>query len=587
MDTACPAIKDRSFRPRVGMTSANAFQSRLFGRLSASQTPILRPPPFPDSRPNGGPILRAGGSERLRATNSIAEICDAVTRLRVGGAFWSAPSIGGTRFSALIRTDGGGTELALERERAGAGPLLLVSSNRADRRSFEAPAGGAVALAGEHDPWTLIENSERIVAMPTDEMAFLAAASGRDVFDPATGDRLESARLRIQFVAELDAWDYADPFSGRSIGLLEWINILGEWRSQIDSNRRLSHVVGIKGWKARTLGRFMWADRPPSLTAARRGLDMGPGKLVGIWPSRVPAGFVQKAEAEGVALARIEDGFIRSIGLGTHLFPPCSIVIDMAGIYYDPTRPSDLELILSEVDFRPELIERAEALVRLLVRGGVTKYAAHKSGSVDLPKGVRRVLVPGQVADDLSVKAGGAGVAGNLDLLRRARAAEPDAWIAYRPHPDVSAGLRRGHVDDAQALQFADAVIRDGSIAELLDQVDCVHTLTSLAGFEALLRGCQVVTHGQPFYAGWGLTADLGPRIDRRTRRLTLPELVAGSLILYPRYVDPVTGLPCPPELLVKRHLAHPRQVPTILNRLRSLHGKALNAGRRLAGATA
>ena len=40
----------------------------------------------------------------------------------------------------------------------------------------------------------------------------------------------------------------------------------------------------------------------------------------------------------------------------------------------------------------------------------------------------------------------------------------------------------------------------------LLGIVDEVHTLTSLTGFEALLRGIEVHAYGGPFYAGWGLT---------------------------------------------------------------------------------
>jgi capsular polysaccharide export protein len=76
--------------------------------------------------------------------------------------------------------------------------------------------------------------------------------------------------------------------------------------------------------------------------------------------------------------------------------------------------------------------------------------------------------------------------------------------------------------------------------------------MTSLAGFEALLRGISVTCWGRPFYAGWGLTTDMEV-VERRQRRLTLDELVAGSLILYPRYQDPVTGLPCPPEVLLER----------------------------------
>ncbi|MEX5433779.1 hypothetical protein WCD93_31650, partial [Klebsiella michiganensis] len=72
-----------------------------------------------------------------------------------------------------------------------------------------------------------------------------------------------------------------------------------------------------------------------------------------------------------------------------------------------------------------------------------------------------------------------------------------------------------------------------------------VHVLTSQSGFEALLRGVPVTTYGQPFYAGWGLTEDrdLDPQVQaRRSRRLTLDELVAGTLLLYPTYVSRITN---------------------------------------------
>jgi capsular polysaccharide export protein len=80
----------------------------------------------------------------------------------------------------------------------------------------------------------------------------------------------------------------------------------------------------------------------------------------------------------------------------------------------------------------------------------------------------------------------------------------------------------------------------DIAMGELLPHVDEVHLLTSLAGFEALLRGKKVTCYGQPFYAGWGLTTDIVP-IERRTRRLYLDELVAATLILYPTYISRVT----------------------------------------------
>jgi capsular polysaccharide export protein len=105
-------------------------------------------------------------------------------------------------------------------------------------------------------------------------------------------------------------------------------------------------------------------------------------------------------------------------------------------------------------------------------------------------------------------------------------------------------------------------------IGGLYRQVQEVHTIGSLSGFEALLRGLRVVTWGRPFYAGWGLTEDRDPPADppppcagavrRRWRPgwgvpLELDGLVAAALVLYPRSIDPVTGLPCPAEVLLER----------------------------------
>ena len=92
--------------------------------------------------------------------------------------------------------------------------------------------------------------------------------------------------------------------------------------------------------------------------------------------------------------------------------------------------------------------------------------------------------------------------------------------------------------------------MRTGSIEPLLAAAQRVHVLTSLTGFEALLRGCTVVVHGAPFYAGWGLTEDrVG--IPRRIRKLQINQLIAGGIMLYPRYLDPLHGLPCSPEAFI------------------------------------
>ena len=196
--------------------------------------------------------------------------------------------------------------------------------------------------------------------------------------------------------------------------------------------------------------------------------------------------------------------------------PPLSIVADFSGVYFDPSQPSDLEQTLQSADIERPLVERAARLREMIVEAGVSKYGGGSEPTVRSGD-KRRVLVVGQVEDDRSVLSGGAGQT-NLELLQRARAIEPEAWLIYRPHPDVEAGHRKGHIPDSQALYLADEIERGGSISALIETVGEVHCITSLAGFEALLRGKKVTNHGAPFNAGWGLTTDLGQITSRRGR---------------------------------------------------------------------
>jgi capsular polysaccharide export protein len=113
----------------------------------------------------------------------------------------------------------------------------------------------------------------------------------------------------------------------------------------------------------------------------------------------------------------------------------------------------------------------------------------------------------------------------------------------------------------------------DVAMSELLHEVDEVHSLTSLTGFEALLRGKKVVCYGQPFYAGWGLTVDLMPPL-RRKRRLTLDQLVAGVLIMYPAYLSRQTGRFTTPERAIEELLAWRQERSILLNIWRRILGR-------------
>lgn len=254
---------------------------------------------------------------------------------------------------------------------------------------------------------------------------------------------------------------------------------------------------------------------------------------------------------EDVRVLRIEDGFVRSVGLGADLIRPVSWVIDDLGIYYDATRPSRLECILAETVFNDVALQRAAALRQKLVSSGLTKYNVGAGGWQRPDNGRRVILVPGQVETDASIAFGApesiCTIRRNMDLLRAVRAANPDAWVVYKPHPDVLAGLRLKGVNEDAALRWCDEQVIGVPMGELLGRVDEVHVITSLAGFEALLRGKRVTCYGQPFYAAWGLTTDMVP-LSRRTRQLVLDELVAGTLIEYPKYVSRANGKFTTPE---------------------------------------
>ncbi len=247
----------------------------------------------------------------------------------------------------------------------------------------------------------------------------------------------------------------------------------------------------------------------------------------------------------------IEDGFIRSYGLGVHFNKPISLVLDRSGIYFDATRPSDLETILNG-EISPYLIERAERLLPKLLESGITKYNVGSAQTLALPENRTVILVPGQVESDASIRYGSPEVKTNGELLLKVRQENPEAFLIYKPHPDVVAGQRDDGRWECEALNVADLVVSDVSMDALLQQVDEVHTMTSLAGFEALLRGKAVTTYGLPFYAGWGLTQD--KRVcERRQRQLTLYELIAGALILYPTYIDPISRQLCTVEQALER----------------------------------
>lgn len=369
--------------------------------------------------------------------------------------------------------------------------------------------------------------------------------------------------LTAVLAAEGLAW--IEPYQRQAVSLAEGLDIGAALAEAYSRNAQSTYCVGAQSWNHPAIratfagaGGVTFCNGP---AAALEGARKTGGRILS-WASKTTPDLEAAAEAIGVPLLRIEDGFLRSVGLGAGLARGASLAVDDLGIYYDPSRPSALERLLMAVDVSAQQKARGAALRRAIVAARITKYNFGERRSYAFPTDRHVVLVPGQVADDAAVRRSKSATIDcantpnvNLDLLRLARQRNPDAYLVFKPHPDVETGLRKGKIDDTDLVGLADFVARDADIVDLIEAADKVETFSSLSGFEAMLRGKAVTTHGLPFYAGWGLSEDL-TACERRGRARELDELVYLALVVYTRCIDPVTLLPCRPEDVIARLVA-------------------------------
>jgi len=462
---------------------------------------------------------------------------------------------------------------------------------------------------------------------------FYAGWGLTDDRNPVPRRQRKLTRAQMFAAAMILAPTWVDPCRDRLCSFEQAVDQLEADVRTFRADRHGHVATGMRLWKRRRMQDVFGREVPlvfrnTAPVAAR--LAQATGKTLIAWGT-------SNAAAPGAL--RVEDGFLRSRGLGAQLVPPLSLVLDDLGIYYDASRESRLERLIQS-PLPPGGEARADTLRQLLIAARVSKYnlsgpgqlapsdpsdtgklagtaslasTGSPSGSSSLavtlglvstdslpntgkPSGTDRlgpspnpdssplrVLVAGQVEDDASILLGGGDVRTNLGLLQAARAANPGAVILYKPHPDVEAGLRPGKITAKALTGLADFVAEAADPLTLIADVDQVWTMTSLLGFEALIRGKPVTTLGAPFYAGWGLTRDLGPVPARRHHapdghplpRPSLNHLIHAALIAYPRYYDPVSGRPCPPEVVLERlasgTVPHPGAVLRAISRLQGL----------------
>ncbi|WP_160888803.1 hypothetical protein [Halobacillus litoralis] len=332
---------------------------------------------------------------------------------------------------------------------------------------------------------------------------------------------------------------------------LPFVKVGDNWE---DESLPIAYMFGFNPWKREHMSVFFNEYRTAyvfgsaDLERLLPYLVADDDKVFVVWGFKEDDEIREYAEDNNIKMFRTEDGFVRSLGLGAGHSLPLSIVADSQTLYFDSRGPSDLETLLQNYDFNhnQDVLQKGQRNLEKLINTGISKY--NHVGPADVekiygPKTRKRILVIGQVEEDASIKYGCNREITNNDLVWAAYNENPDAEIIYKPHPDVLTGHRNAVTDPMAVAHISTVVTEPLSLIDSFKTIDHVYTITSLSGFEALIRGISVTCFGMPFYAGWGLTDDRQV-CERRTRKLTIEELFTGAYLLYPKYVSLETGKP-------------------------------------------
>ncbi|EBD1682414.1 capsular polysaccharide biosynthesis protein [Campylobacter coli] len=385
-----------------------------------------------------------------------------------------------------------------------------------------------------------------------------------------TKDKLECKRRmqkrsleEVFYAAYILYSEYFNPYLNQKSNIFDTIQTLAKYKDIEKANSNRLFMLGFTLWKRYFIKPFFKAKNNEiiflnSIKSLARYKLKEDDKFF-IWGKKYDENTLKnlllvKAKEQNLTnftpkVSLVEDGFIRSISLGSDLTRPFSLIVDDKGLYIDPNKASKLEELLQNEIFDENMLNRAKNIIKILLENRFSKYNGlkHEDLKINAKIGQKVILIPAQVEDDASMILGGFGLS-TLDLLKEVRSKNQDAYIIFKPHPDVLSGNRVGLKDETLILEFCDEIVKDCSIDSAIKIADEIHTITSTSGFDALLRAKKVFTYGMPFYAGWGLTKDKY-RCERRTRKLSLEELVAGALIAYPRYINPKTKTLCEIEV--------------------------------------
>lgn len=264
-----------------------------------------------------------------------------------------------------------------------------------------------------------------------------------------------------------------------------------------------------------------------------------------------------EAAREAAARSRLpyvalEDGFLRSVRPGLSGEPGSSLIADSVGVYYDATRPSRLEQLISEpTSAAPHLVTRASKVIALIRLLRVSKYN-HAPDLVPASLEDRPAIVADQRRGDVSVRRSTAPDDAFAAMLRLAVAEHGRARVVVKTHPDAIVCGRASYLTTTASAEGVRLLSESVNPWAVLSRARAVYTVSSLLGFEGLMAGLPVTCFGMPFYAGWGLTRDM-VACPRRQARVALEQVFAAAYFRYTRYVDRETGEPTDVETVIRQ----------------------------------
>lgn len=486
-------------------------------------------------------------------------------------------------------------------------PDVIAGKRKSDINPAQIPPTCQV-ITQDINPISILEKIDKVYTK-TSQMGFEALLLGKECVCfgipfysgwGLTDDRVPCPRRNRKLTATqifagayILYTTYFNPYLNKKSDIIDIIYTIKRYREIEKTNGSALLLHGFPAWKRFCHLHFFKSYQKnamifcPTTDKVKAEMQRTNAKLL-VWSRPDNAQLKTEIQQQDWETFYVEDGFIRSVALGSDLTTPYSLVVDSRGLYFDPTCESDLENIYNTYNFQSHsgLLDRAQDLIEIIVTARLSKYncAPHKTISIDKASFDKVILIPGQVADDASIRLGGFGMS-NLQLIEVVRHNNPTSYIIYKPHPDVVAGNRAGHLPPQTVGKYCDLTVTDMSIDSCIHCADEIHTITSLSGFDAILRGKKVYTYGIPFYAGWGLTEDLR-NCHRRIRQLTRQELVAGALLLYPRYIHPVSKEFCEIEIVLEE-IARKQDLllssPTY-RRMKQLRNRSITLSKKVLG---